>query len=63
MLIPAAMKQLHEPDPALDEAAGEQAVMGKAAGALDLGAVGIERFCVFARQVGQFGHARLHPEG
>ena len=63
VLVPAAMEELHEADAALEQAAGEQAVGGVAAGLAHLGAVGLERGGRFVADVGQLRHRRLHAEG
>ena len=53
MLVPAAMEQLHEPDVALEQAAGEEAIRRIAAGLAHLGAVGLDRGGGFVADVGQ----------
>ena len=63
MVIPAHVEKLDETHVALGEAAGEQAVRGVAAGALDVGAVRVEHALRFLRKVGEIGHAGLHAKG
>ena len=53
---------MHEAYAFLDEAAGEQAVVGEA-GFAGLGAVGRERRGLLLGDVHDFGHAGLHAEG
>src|SRR4051794_20324422 len=63
VLVPAAMKELHEADVALDEAAGKEAVGGVTARAMHVGAVAFQRRGGFAADVGQLWNGRLHAEG
>ena len=42
VLVPAAVEELHEADAALEQAAGQEAVRGVAAGFVDVGAVGFD---------------------
>ena len=63
MMIPPHVKQLHEAHAALREAPGEEAVVGIAPGALDVGPVGLEHVLRLVADPDEIGHARLHPEG
>ena len=63
VLIPAAVKELHEPYIAFEQAAGQQAISGVGARARDFGAVGIQCRFGFAGDVGQLGYRGLHAEG
>ena len=61
MEVPAPVEEVHEAHAFLDEAAGEEAVVGEA-GFAGLGAVGFERRGLLLRDVHDFGHAGLHAE-
>ena len=61
VLVPAHVIELDEPDAALGQAAGQQAVGGVAAGFLDVGAVQVEDRLRLVREVGQLGNRCLHP--
>ena len=63
VLIPPAVKELHEADVAFEQAAGEEAVGGVGARARDFRAVGIQCRLGFAGDVSQLGHRGLHAEG
>ena len=62
VVVPVAVIELDEPDAALGQAAGQQAVRGEGAVA-PLGAVEVEDVLRLVRDVHQLGDARLHPEG
>ena len=60
--VPAPVEELHEPNALLDQAAGEQAVIGEARRAGLRPVLGKDA-CRLARDVHQLGHDRLHAEG
>ena len=60
--VPAPVEKLHEPDAALDEATGQEAVVGEG-GRAWFGAVGLPRPLRLAGEVSQFGDCHLHAEG
>ena len=61
VLVPGLVVELHEPDAALDEPAGEDAVVGEG-GLAGIGAIHFEDLLRLARQVHQLGCARLHAK-
>ena len=61
MEIPTPVEEVHEAHTFLDEAAGEEAVVGET-GFTGLGAVGFERRGLLLRDVHDFRHAGLHAE-
>ena len=63
MLVPAAMKDLHESHIAFGHPASQQATGGKRARLLHIRSVHIENVLRFVRDVGQFGHRSLHAKG
>ena len=63
MMIPAGMVKLDEPDVALGQAPGQQAVRREGSGLARIGAVKLEDMLRLFRQVGHFGNRRLHPVG
>ena len=63
MLVPAGVHDLDAADAAFDEAAGHEAVVGVGPLFPDGRAVHVEDRLRFVRDVGEFGHARLHAEG
>ncbi len=63
VLVPAAMKELHEPHAPLAQPPGQQAVGGEGAGRARLGAVQLENVRRLVRHVGQLGHRGLHAVG
>jgi hypothetical protein len=63
VLIPAWVEELDEADPVFAETAGEKAIGGKGALVAGVGAVLVEGFGVFGREVGEGGDGALHAEG
>lgn len=59
VIVPVGVIKLHEPHAALDQAAGQKAVIGERRLAR-FGPVGFDRLGTFAGQVHQLGRARLH---
>ena len=62
VVVPVAVVELDEPDPALGQPAGQQAI-GRERAVAALGAVEVEHVPRLAREVHQLGDAGLHPEG
>ena len=62
VLVPAAVQDLHDADPAFDHAASEEGAVGEGAGLLYLGSVEVEGSRSLLGEVGQVGHAGLHAE-
>ena len=62
MEIPTPVEEVHEAHTFLDEAAGEEAVVGET-GFTGLGAVGFERRRLLLRDIHDVWHAGLHAEG
>ena len=62
VLIPSAMKELHETNAALKKPPPEQAVRRIRTRAVHLRAVHLERLWLLARQIRQLRHARLHAK-
>ena len=62
MLVPGFVVELHEAHAALDQPAGEQAIVGKRRLAR-LGAVQLEHVLRFLGRIHQLRRAALHPEG
>ena len=63
MMIPAAVEEMDKRYAALGHAAGEDAVAGKRAGPLGVGAVQVRHALGFLSNIHQLRHARLHAEG
>ena len=62
VLVPAPVKELHEPDVSLQEPTGQQTVGCVAAGLAHLGPVRLERRGRLPADVGEIRHRGLHPE-
>jgi hypothetical protein len=63
VLVPAGVHALDEAHAALDESAGDEAVVGKGALREHIGAVAIEHMLRFLGEIEQVGHAGLHLVG
>ena len=62
MVIPIAVVELNKPNTTLRQTPGQQAIRRKRTGLLRIIAVELEGTGGFFRDIGQFGHRRLHPE-
>ena len=63
VLVPAAVENLHDAHPALNQSPGQDCRVGKAAGLLDIWAIHLQGCLAFFAEVGQFRDAGLHAEG
>src|SRR5439155_17623159 len=63
VMVPLAMKQLHDAHPAFNEPPRQQRAGGECAWHSDLGSIEIEHRFGFTRNVGQLWNRSLHAEG
>ena len=61
-MVPGAMVQLDEADPALGEAPGHETVRSERPALFRIWPIELERALGLFRQIGQFGYRGLHPE-
>lgn len=63
VVVPVVVVDLHEADTAFNEAAGHEGAIGERTRFFGFFTVEFEDVVGFFREVGEFGHARLHSEG